>query len=114
MPGLVLALVAVFPSSNVGLELAAIVMIFTGQAWNMTFSFYHSVSSVPADLGEAATVYRFTAWQRFRWVEAALLHDRARLEQHDEHGWRLVLPHGHARRSGWATRISACRASAPT
>ncbi len=69
MPGLVLALVAVFPGSNVGLELAAIVMIFTGQAWNMTFSFYHSVSSVPADLGEASTVYRFTAWQRFRWVE---------------------------------------------
>jgi len=69
MPGLVLALVAVFPNSNIGLELAAVLMIFTGQAWNMTFSFYHSVTSVPADLGEVATVYRFTAWQRFRWTE---------------------------------------------
>ena len=69
MPGLVLALVAVFPHSNVGLELAAVLMIFTGQAWNMTFSFYHSVTSVPADLGEVATVYRFNAWQRFRWTE---------------------------------------------
>jgi len=38
MPGVVLALVALFPSSNAGLELAAVLMIFTGQAWNMTFS----------------------------------------------------------------------------
>ena len=50
MPGLVLALVALFPRSNVGLELAAVMMIFTGQAWNMTFSFYHSLRSVPPDL----------------------------------------------------------------
>ncbi len=69
MPGLVLALVAAFPGSNVGLELAAVIMIFTGQAWNMTFSFYQSVSSVPQDLREAATVYRFSWWQLFRTVE---------------------------------------------
>jgi NitT/TauT family transport system permease protein len=69
MPGLVLALVALFPNSNVGLELAAVIMIFTGQAWNMTFSFYQSVSSVPQDLREAATVYRFGWWQLFRRVE---------------------------------------------
>src|SRR5262245_12245428 len=55
MPGLVLALVALFPGSNLGLELAAILMIFTGQVWNMTFSFYHSLRSVPADQQEAAT-----------------------------------------------------------
>ena len=69
MPGLILALVALFPGSNVGLELAAVIMIFTGQAWNMTFSFVHSVRSVPADLREAATVYRFNWWQRLRKVE---------------------------------------------
>jgi len=46
MPGLVLAMVAVFPRTNVGLELAAIIMIFTGQAWNMTFSLYHSLKSI--------------------------------------------------------------------
>lgn len=69
MPGLVLALVALFPHSNVGLELAAVVMIFTGQAWNMTFSFYHSLRSVPADLREAAVVYRFSWWERLRRVE---------------------------------------------
>src|SRR5256712_12904383 len=44
-------------------------MIFTGQAWNMTFSFVHSLRSVPADLREAATVYRFSWWQRLRKVE---------------------------------------------
>jgi NitT/TauT family transport system permease protein len=69
MPGLVLALVAAFPASNVGLELAAVLMIFTGQVWNMTFSFYHSVRSVPHDLSEAGTVFRFSWWQRFRWIE---------------------------------------------
>ncbi len=69
MPGLILALVAFFPRSNVGLELAAVIMIFTGQAWNMTFSFYHSLRSIPADLKEVATVYGFHWWQRFRSLE---------------------------------------------
>jgi NitT/TauT family transport system permease protein len=69
MPGLILALVALFPKTNVGLELAAVIMIFTGQAWNMTFSFYHSLRAVPLDMREAATVYRFSWWQRLKWVE---------------------------------------------
>lgn len=69
MPGVVLALVALFPGSNIGLELAAVIMIFTGQAWNMTFSLYHSLKSVPNDMQEAATVYGFNWWQRFKWVE---------------------------------------------
>jgi NitT/TauT family transport system permease protein len=69
LPGFVLALVAAFPRSNTGLELAAILMIFTGQAWNMTFSFYHSVRSVPRDLQEVADVYGFSAWRRFRTLE---------------------------------------------
>jgi len=69
MPGLVLALVALFPHSNFGLEMAAVIMIFTGQAWNMTFSLYHSLKSVPADMHEAATVFGFNWWQRFKWVE---------------------------------------------
>ena len=69
MPGLILALVALFPSTNIGLELAAIIMIFTGQAWNMTFSFYHSLKSIPPDLGEASTIYGFNWRQRFRWLE---------------------------------------------
>lgn len=69
MPGLVLGLVAAFPRSNVGLELAAVIMIFTGQAWNMTFSFYHSLRAVPLAYDEVARVYRYSGWQRFRWLE---------------------------------------------
>src|SRR5262249_46344303 len=69
MPGLLLVFVWLFPGSNLGLELAAIVAIFTGQAWNMTFSFYQSVRSVPEAMQEAATLYRFGWWQRFKWVE---------------------------------------------
>jgi len=69
MPGLILALVALFPHSNIGLELAAVIMIFTGQAWNMTFSYYHSLRSVPDDLREVAAVYRFSWWQRLKWLQ---------------------------------------------
>jgi NitT/TauT family transport system permease protein len=69
MPSVVLALVAAFPTSNVGLELAAVVMIFTGQAWNMAFSYYHSLRTLPANLGEVGTLYRFGAWRRLRWIE---------------------------------------------
>ncbi len=69
MPGLVLALVALFPRTNLGLELAAVVMIFTAQAWNMTFSLYHSLKSVPGELTEVARLYRFDWWQRLTRVE---------------------------------------------
>jgi NitT/TauT family transport system permease protein len=69
MPGLIIGMVALFPHSNLGVELAAIIMIFTGQAWNMTFSFYHSVRTIPVELQEVATVYRFSLFERFRWVE---------------------------------------------
>ena len=48
-----------------GLELASIFVIFTSQAWNMTFSFYHSLKSQPVELDEAARMYRLTKWQRF-------------------------------------------------
>jgi NitT/TauT family transport system permease protein len=68
MPALLLVFVKLF-GWRVGLEIAAIVAIFTGQAWNMTFSFYQSVRSVPSDMHEAATVYRFSWWERYRWVE---------------------------------------------
>jgi NitT/TauT family transport system permease protein len=54
-----------FPGSVMGAELAAIFAIFTSQAWNMTFSFYQSLCTVPHDLDEACRVFRFTPWQRF-------------------------------------------------
>jgi len=69
MPGVVLALAALFPTSNFGLELAAVVMIFTGQVWNMTFSFYHSLRAIPPELLDAARIYRFGWWRRFAKIE---------------------------------------------
>ena len=69
LPVVILALVAAFPHSNVGLELASIIFIFTSQAWNMTFSFYHSVRTLPTDLQEVAIVTRLRPWRRFMTLE---------------------------------------------
>jgi len=60
---------ALFPGSLLGVECAAIFAIFTGQVWNMAFGFYHSMVTIPTDMQEAASTYRFTRWQRFRLVE---------------------------------------------
>ena len=57
--------IKVFPNNLLGLEAASIFVIFTSQAWNMTFSFYHSLISQPTELDEAARMYRLTKWQRF-------------------------------------------------
>lgn len=69
LPGAVLALIALFPHSQVGLELACILMIFTGQAWNMTFSFHGSLKSIPSPLREVARLNRYTKWQTFKYLE---------------------------------------------
>jgi NitT/TauT family transport system permease protein len=58
-----------FPGRVLGLELAAIFAIFTSQAWNMAFSMYQSLKTVPADLTEASLSFRMTAWQRFWRLE---------------------------------------------
>lgn len=65
LPGVVLALIGLFPGQQIGLELAAILLIFTGMAWNLTLSFYQSLSSVPAELREVARVYRLSGWHIF-------------------------------------------------
>jgi NitT/TauT family transport system permease protein len=57
--------IKIFPDNLLGLEAASIFVIFTSQAWNMTFSFYHSLISQPTELDEAARMYRLTKWQRF-------------------------------------------------
>src|SRR5262245_39374864 len=69
LPGLVLALIAIFPHTNTGLELACIIMIFTGQVWNMTFSFYSSLKSVPSDFNDVSTVIGLSAMEKLRRVE---------------------------------------------
>ena len=65
LPGVMLAMVALFPHSDLGIELGSIVLIFTGQVWNMAFSFYSSLKGIPRELREAAIIYRFGSWQKF-------------------------------------------------
>jgi NitT/TauT family transport system permease protein len=60
---------SLFPGKVLGLELAAIFAIFTSQAWNMAFSLYQSLKTVPADLKEAADSFHLTAWQRYWRLE---------------------------------------------
>jgi len=60
-----LAMVALFPSRQLGVELGSIILIFAGQVWNIAFSFYSSLKTIPRDLREAAIIYRFSKWQRF-------------------------------------------------
>ena len=59
-----------FPGHELGAECAAVFAIFTSQAWNMAFSFYLSLRTVPKDLDEVARAYRFTGWQKFWQLEA--------------------------------------------
>jgi len=61
--------VGLFPHSELGLEWASIFAIFTAQAWNMTFSFYASLKSLPRELDELSRSLRLTRWQRFWKIE---------------------------------------------
>lgn len=61
--------IALFPGSLLGLEFASIFAIFTAQAWNMTFSFYQSLRSIPKELDEAASLYGLSQWERFTKIE---------------------------------------------
>jgi NitT/TauT family transport system permease protein len=69
LPGVMLAMVALFPGRQIGVEMGAILLIFTGQVWNMAFSFYASLKAIPREMREAAAVYRFSWWQRFVEIE---------------------------------------------
>ena len=64
--------IALFPGRLLGVECAAIFAIFTSQAWNMAFSIYQSLRTVPGELTEAALMFHLSPWQRF---------------------WRLEVPH---------------------
>jgi NitT/TauT family transport system permease protein len=61
--------IALFPGSLLGLEAASVFAIFTGQAWNMTFSFYQSLRTVPFELDEMCTLYKLSRWERFTRLE---------------------------------------------
>jgi NitT/TauT family transport system permease protein len=69
LPPVMLAMVALFPTRHFGVELGAILLLFTGAVWNMAFSFYSSLKSIPRELREAADINRFSALQRLVQLE---------------------------------------------
>ncbi|HYL45737.1 MAG TPA: ABC transporter permease subunit [Candidatus Limnocylindrales bacterium] len=69
LPGVMLAMISLFPRRQLGIELGSILLIFTGQVWNMTFSFYSSLKNIPEDMREVARLYRWSWWQRFTQLE---------------------------------------------
>ena len=69
LPGVMLAMMALIPGHQLGIEMGSILLIFTGQVWNMAFSFYSSLKSIPREMIEASRIYRFSAWQRFWQLE---------------------------------------------
>ena len=82
---------SLFPGSTLGAECAAIFAIFTSQAWNMAFSFYQSLRSVPRDLDEAAAGFQLTRLAEILAARDALRHAEPHLERDDVHVRRLVL-----------------------
>jgi NitT/TauT family transport system permease protein len=69
LPGVMLAMIALFPGRQLGIEMGSILLIFTGQAWNMAFSFYSSLKSIPREMHEVAEVYRWSPWQKLLQME---------------------------------------------
>lgn len=68
LPVVLLSLSAILPQA-VAAELASIILIFTSQAWNLVFVWYQSLTTIPNELVEAATAFRFSTWMRFRTLE---------------------------------------------
>jgi len=69
LPPVMIFMVALFPTSQLGVELGSIFLIFTGQVWNMAFSVYSSLKSIPREMLEAAQLYRLSWWQKFVQLE---------------------------------------------
>ncbi|CAN8071036.1 unnamed protein product [Agarophyton chilense] len=67
LPGVVLGLIAIFPGARIGVELAAVLLLFTSMAWNMLLGFYQSLSCIPHDLQDVSKTFRLSPWKRF-WV----------------------------------------------
>lgn len=68
LPVVLLSFTAILPQ-RLATELAAVVLIVTSQAWNMTYSFYQSMTTIPEELHEATKIFRLNAWLRFKTLE---------------------------------------------
>jgi NitT/TauT family transport system permease protein len=68
LPVVLLSLTAILPE-RLAVELAAIVLIFTSQAWNLTFAWYQALTTIPTELREASAAFRFPPWLRLTTLE---------------------------------------------
>lgn len=68
LPVVLISLSAVLPQ-RFAAELASVVLIFTSQAWNMTFAWYQSLTTIPMELREASAIFRLNTWMRFKTLE---------------------------------------------
>ena len=108
LPVVLLGLSAVLPQ-GLATELASIVLIFTSQVWNMTFSWYQSLITIPKELREAAACSAESV-AALQDAGAAVRGHRPHLEQHDELGRRVVLPDGGRDLHGGRARLPAAGA----
>jgi NitT/TauT family transport system permease protein len=69
LPAVMVSMVALFPTRQLGVELGSILLIVTGQVWNMIFSVYSSIKAIPRELLEASQIYRLSWWQKFLQLE---------------------------------------------
>jgi NitT/TauT family transport system permease protein len=69
LPPVILAMVALVPGHQMGIEMGVILLIVTGQVWNLAFSFYSSLKSIPREMVEASRIFRYSGWQRFWQLE---------------------------------------------
>ena len=69
LPAVLLGMMALLPGRRAGLELASVIVIFTGMVWNLTFSFYHSLLTIPRELLEASDMLKLSPWHRLTKVE---------------------------------------------
>jgi len=69
LPPVMIFMIALFPTTQLGLELGSILLIFTGQVWNMAFSVYSSLKNIPREMLEAASLYRLSWWQKLVQLE---------------------------------------------
>lgn len=69
LPGVMISIVALFPTTQFGLELGSILLIFTGQVWNSAFSVYSALKNIPREMLEEAQLYRLSWWQTFIQLE---------------------------------------------
>lgn len=69
LPGVLLAMISLFPNKRIGVELASIILIFTGQVWNMAFSYYNSISTIPREFEEVAKINKFSKFYKFLKID---------------------------------------------